>query len=93
MRSNFQSYAVRVTPAFGMSRDQLMQELLERGISTRRGIMNSHQEPPYANARPWKLPNSEAARDGVILLPLYHQLSDDEQSYVIESLRSLARNI
>ena len=28
-----------------------MQALLERGISTRRGIMNAHQEAAYAGAR------------------------------------------
>jgi dTDP-4-amino-4,6-dideoxygalactose transaminase len=89
-RSNYQSYAVRVTPKFPMQRDALMQALLERGISTRRGIMNSHQEAAYAGQRRWKLPNSEAARDHNILLPLFHQLTDEEQGYVIEQLKSLA---
>jgi perosamine synthetase len=89
-RSNFQSYAVRVTPKFPMQRDALMQGLLERGISTRRGIMNSHQEAAYAGQRRWRLPNSEAARDHCILLPLFHQLTDDEQSYVIDQLKSFS---
>jgi perosamine synthetase len=92
-RSNFQSYAVRVTSKFPMQRDALMQEMLERGISTRRGIMNSHQEPAYEGQRPWRLPNSEAARDNVILLPLFHQLTDDEQVCVIDALRTLSRSI
>ena len=48
---NFQSYPVRVTPAFPLSRDELMQALLEQGISTRRGIMNAHQEAAYAEER------------------------------------------
>jgi perosamine synthetase len=91
MRSNFQSYAVGITHDFPLTRDALMQELLERGISTRRGIMNSHQEAPYASTQKWNLPHSEAARDGTILLPLFHQLTDDEQAYVIETIRSLSR--
>ena len=45
---NYQSYPVRVTADYPLSRDELMQALLERGISTRRGIMNAHQEPAYA---------------------------------------------
>src|SRR5690242_297616 len=51
-RTNYQSYAVRVTPAYGLGRDALMQALLERGISTRRGIMSSHQEAAYADLGP-----------------------------------------
>jgi perosamine synthetase len=88
-RPNFQSYAVRVTSAFPMTRDELMQALLERGISTRRGIMNSHQEGAYA-AEGWSLPVSEAARDSVVLLPLHTQMSDEDQEFVIDSLRELA---
>lgn len=86
-RSNFQSYAVRVTPEFPLSRDALMQALLDQGISTRRGIMNSHQERAYAETGCGPLPQSEAARDEVILLPLFGLLSDDEQTKVIHALR------
>jgi dTDP-4-amino-4,6-dideoxygalactose transaminase len=89
-RPNFQSYAVRVTPEFPMGRDDLMHSLLELGISTRRGIMNSHQEPAYAAEPVGPLPHSEAARDEVVLLPLYDAMTRDDQGYVIESLRDLA---
>ena len=88
-RTNFQSYAVRVAPEFPLTRDELMQALLERGISTRRGIMNSHQEPAYA-LEPWSLPQSEAARESVILLPLHTLMADDDQEYVIEAIGALA---
>ena len=83
---NYQSYAVRVTDKFPMSRDQLMQELLDVGISTRRGIMNAHQEPAYAGFGPWSLPVSESARDNVILLPLFDALALEQQDLVIERL-------
>lgn len=89
VRSNFQSYAVRVLPEYGMTRDELMQALLSLGISTRRGIMNAHQEPAYRHAAGAPLPQSERARDSVILLPLYHQLTGSEQAYVIKQLRVL----
>jgi dTDP-4-amino-4,6-dideoxygalactose transaminase len=90
LRTNYQSYPVRVTDAFPLGRDALMQALLERGISTRRGIMNAHQEPAYADSGPFDLPRSESARDDVILLPLYDDLSPDDQDYVIERLSGLA---
>jgi dTDP-4-amino-4,6-dideoxygalactose transaminase len=85
-RPNYQSYAVRVTPEYRRTRDELMQALLDRGISTRRGIMNSHQEAAYAGTGPWRLPHSEAARDEVVLLPLFGGMTDEEQHRVIEAL-------
>jgi len=70
-RPNFQSYPVRVGPEYPLSRDSLMQALLDRGVSTRRGIMNAHQEEAYAVQEGPALPASEAARDQAVLLPLY----------------------
>ena len=85
-RPNFQSYAVRVTPDYPLTRDELMQVLLDRGITTRRGIMNSHQERAYAHEG-WVLPQSEAARDAVVLLPLHTLMTDEDQDLVIDALR------
>ena len=89
-RPNYQSYAVRVAAEFPLGRDELMQSLLEQGISTRRGIMNAHQEGAYAEERHRHLPHSEAARDGVVLFPLYDSMTEDDQAYVIEALRDIA---
>lgn len=90
VQCNYQSYAVRVEPAFPMSRDALMQHMLTAGISTRRGIMNAHQEPAYKNFDYPVLSESEAARDQVILLPLYPTLTRGEQMQVIEALLTAA---
>jgi perosamine synthetase len=87
-RPNYQSYAVRVTSDYSLSRDALMQALLNRGVSTRRGIMNAHQEPAYQDLPAISLPHSEAARDSVILLPLYSSMKRGEQNYVIDQLRT-----
>jgi perosamine synthetase len=85
-RPNYQSYPVRVTTEHPQSRDELMQALLDRGISTRRGIMNAHQEPAYAAGGQVMLPRSEDARDEVLLLPLYADLTEDEVEWVIGAL-------
>jgi len=91
VRPNFQSYPVVVTASFPLTRDELMQALLDRGISTRRGVMNAHQEPAYADVPPrHPLPCSEEARDTALLLPFYNGMSTAEQAYVIEQLRVLA---
>ena len=85
-RANYQSYAVRVTPRYGLSRDELMQALLDEGIATRRGIMNSHQEVAYAGSGTGHLPQSEAARDHAILLPLYPSMTAAELHRVVNHL-------
>lgn len=83
---NYQSYAVRLSAEAPISRDELMQRLLDREISTRRGIMLSHREPAYAEAACGPLPISEQASDTSLLLPLYPNMMDEEQDLVIEAL-------
>jgi perosamine synthetase len=85
---NYQSYAARVTPEYPLGRDRLMQTLLDHGISTRRGIMNVHQEPAYSDLPGRALPHSEAARDSVILLPLHPGLTAPEVERVVNLLES-----
>lgn len=84
---NYQSYMVRIAPGAPVGRDDLMQALLERGISTRRGVMAIHRERPYQDAR-WEklLPETGRAADETLILPLFHRLSDDDQDYVIECI-------
>jgi dTDP-4-amino-4,6-dideoxygalactose transaminase len=89
--ANYQSYAVRVTPDSPIGRNQLMAALLRVGVSTRRGIMNAHQEQSYGDVPAPRLPHSEAARDAVILLPLHAELSREDQSHVIAAIEAAAR--
>jgi perosamine synthetase len=107
-RSNFQSVCVRL-PA-GVDQRQVMQDMLDAGVSTRRGIMNAHVEKAYAIHEPWacgetplvdcdhleghceRLVESELAQQQVIILPLFHQMTDAEQDQVADALRvSLGR--
>lgn len=103
-RSNWQSVCVRLPD--GVDQRQVMQDMLDAGISTRRGIMNAHVEKAYALHEPWScgeapLPNcdhvaghcerliqSELAQQQVIILPLYHQMTDAEQDQVADALRA-----
>ena len=85
-RSNWQSYCVRL-PEW-VNQKAVMQNLLNKGIATRRGIMCSHREPPYAEEkRRHDLRKSELAQDHSILLPIYAQLSEDDQIQVADALR------
>jgi dTDP-4-amino-4,6-dideoxygalactose transaminase len=85
-RSNWQSYCVRLAERY--SQQHVMQAMLDAGVATRRGIMCAHREPSYADLpRRHDLSHSEAAQDHCILLPLYPQMSDDDQSQVAAALR------
>jgi perosamine synthetase len=49
--------------------------------------MCSHRELPYAGAKRINLRPSELAQDHSILLPIYAQMTDDEQEYVASALK------
>jgi dTDP-4-amino-4,6-dideoxygalactose transaminase len=87
-RHNFQSYMVRLRSDAPVTRDELMQGLLDRGVSSRRGIMAIHRESPYVDRR-WdsRLPVTNLVTDTTVVLPLYHDLATDEQAYIIECLK------
>ena len=64
-----------------------MQKLLDDGIATRRGVMASHLEPPYRKLYPnLSLPITEEAVESTIALPLYTDITDKKQKYVIEKI-------
>ncbi len=102
-RSNWQSYCVRL-PARCDQR-QVMQMMLDAGISTRRGIMCIHRESAYQKeawscgiakqacgcepSRCDRLAESEQAQDQAILLPLFYQMTEEEQDYVIKILKDV----
>lgn len=85
-RSNWQSYCVRLPDR--MDQRATMQSLLDQGIATRRGIMCSHRESPYADTEPrHKLRHSELAQDHAILLPLYAQMDSADQERIADAVR------
>lgn len=92
LRHNYQSYMVRLKANTPISRDDLMQALLDRGISTRRGIMASHREKPYfSNRVDSLLPETNSATDNCIILPLFHQMTEQDQTHVIDSVSEIVR--
>nr|WP_249789974.1 DegT/DnrJ/EryC1/StrS family aminotransferase [Bradyrhizobium sp. BRP20] len=85
-RSNWQSYCVGLPDR--VDQLKIMQSLLDQGIATRRGIMCSHREAPYAKDKHrHDLRHSEFAQDNSILLPIYAQMNEEDQERVACSLR------
>jgi len=85
--TNYQSYWVEIPEGFAVGRDELLQRMLEDGISARRGIMAAHLEPAYADTPAPPLPVTERLTARTLILPLYHQLTEAEQDRVVGSLR------
>lgn len=101
VRSNWQSFCVRLPE--GCDQRQVMQFMLDRGVATRRGVMCAHREPAYrggswscgegpgaCDCPPGscrRLAESEKAQDGAIVLPIFHEMTEDMQSRVADTLR------
>ena len=88
--TSYQSFSIYLKPECSLGRNDVMQQMLDVGIATRRGVMTSHRESAYAEeCKGLSLPMSEDASDRSIVLPLYVPMSDEEVTYVINHLRRI----
>jgi dTDP-4-amino-4,6-dideoxygalactose transaminase len=99
-RTNWQSYCVRI--AENLDQREVMQKMLDEGIATRRGIMCAHLEPAYGDPATWRcaqagckpggscpnLPESERAQKQGLILPLFSQMTNEQQDRVASALRN-----
>jgi dTDP-4-amino-4,6-dideoxygalactose transaminase len=84
---NFQSYAIALKDDCRIERDRLWQTLLDAGVAAKRGVMTSHRERSYIETYgPQSLPMTEKASDRSLLLPLFPQMTVDEQDHVTATL-------
>ncbi len=90
--SNYQSYSIYLKDSCPVDRNTLMQQLLDKGIASKRGVMNIHRETAYKYlALEGKLPVSENLQDHSIMLPLYVPMKEKEIKYVIDSFLELVK--
>lgn len=90
--SNYQSYSIYLKDDCPVSRNEIMQKMLDEGVSTRRGIMTTHRETAYKEeCAGLSLPISEKASDRSIILPLYVPMKDEDIEKVIFTLKSILK--
>jgi perosamine synthetase len=90
--SNYQSYSIYLKDNCPHSRNEIMQKMLDAGVSTRRGIMTTHRETAYKEeCAGLSLPVSEKACDRSIILPLFVPMKDEDIDKVIETFTSILK--
>lgn len=91
-RSNWQTYTVRLPE--GASQRDVMQSMLDRGVAVRRGVMCAHREPAYSDGG-WRaagaLGNGEYLQDRSMAVPLYDQMTEQDQGAVVAALECALR--
>jgi perosamine synthetase len=82
----YQSYCVWLNTE--RPRADIMSDMAAAGIATRRGVMAIHQEPFYRAMFPdLSLPVTEEATKRTLLLPLFADMTFEEQDEVISHLK------
>jgi perosamine synthetase len=84
--TNYQSYIVRLDDELPVERDAVMQELLDQGIATRRGIMAAHLEPACRDVPAADLPVTERLTRRSLILPLFHGMEAAQVERVADAL-------
>ena len=88
---NYAYFPIFIEPGFRMSRDELYQAMRARGILVRRYFypliseLAMYRGLPSASAS--NLPVANRLANEVLCLPIYHDLSNDDQGRVIELAR------
>jgi dTDP-4-amino-4,6-dideoxygalactose transaminase len=87
-RTNWQSYCVRLP--HDCDQRNVMQHMLDRGVSTKRGVMCSHLEPAYDGTGLSR--NGSSLEAGVriqgmgVILPLFGQMTEADLQHVSDEL-------
>jgi perosamine synthetase len=85
-------YTVLVEDSFGMSRDELMEFLKERGIETRSAFYPIHVQPVYAEKyKGERYPVAEEIGRKGINLPSGNTLTNDQIRFIAETIASARR--
>ena len=83
--TNFQSFWVLLPDECPAEPVEVLEQMLDAGISGRRGIMAAHLEPAYATHPHGPLPVTEKLTSRSLVLPLHDGLDDADQERVVEA--------
>lgn len=96
VRSVYWMYSVRVTPAFGCTRDELMRRLRERGIDTRSFFVPMHHQPALLDRglfRGERYPVAELLSEEGMYLPSGLTLTEERIGRVAAAVREIQADV
>lgn len=85
-------YGILIEDEFGMSRDELMKRLREKGIETRTFFIPMHQQPAFLNKGLFKgesYPVAEELAERGLYLPSGSGLTRDQIEYICQTIREI----
>ncbi|MCX7824574.1 MAG: DegT/DnrJ/EryC1/StrS family aminotransferase [Verrucomicrobiae bacterium] len=86
---SYQTYLVWLTPKCRVSLEDILKATAARGVSCRHSII-CHTQPFYRKlCGELRLPVTEEAARRTLALPLYPQMTEEEQNYVVATLKDV----
>jgi dTDP-4-amino-4,6-dideoxygalactose transaminase len=89
-KTNYQGFWLALPENFPVSRNELLHMLADAGVSARRGVMAAHLEPAYADEPCPPLPATEWLTARSLALPLYHEMTEQQQDQVVSVIHAAA---
>lgn len=86
----YQSFVVRIADGDGEHRNRIMDILTDKGIQTRPGTHAVHRLGYYVekyNLDPEMYPKACTAEDTTITLPMFHDMTLENQSFIVDVLK------
>lgn len=83
-RHAYHLFAIRV-----QNRGHVYAQLRDRGVATQVHYVPVHHHPLYAAAAATDLPHTDEAYQGLLSIPLFPSMSDEDQTKVIEALHEV----
>ena len=91
----FWMYSIQVEPDFGISRDELMKELAEKGIETRPFFIPMNKQPVFKKMNLFKnesYPVAEELSQKGLYLPSSSGLKTDELDYICKTITKIKKS-
>ena len=92
-RSVYWMYAILIEDSFGMSRDEFMRELKDRGIETRTFFIPMHQQPVFRKMGLFaneSYPIAEKLSEKGLYLPSGLAITEEQIRYACEAIKEIA---
>jgi perosamine synthetase len=88
--TNYQSYALVVEEEAVATRDEMIEALGRQGIASKPALMAAHLEPTFKGHPHGALPVTEQIHHQGLLLPLFHEMTDQQLATVAQEVDRLA---